>query len=674
MSAGLYWRGLAVAMLAGVLLGSGASGHGATTTLPSWAKDLDRDLAVVRASHGDHVHPQDTWVILYSEIVIETGAEGLFTLITRKAWQNIGAEEQSLRVNVPFDSATETVTGLTLLKQRGKLWTKSTGRNSSVEVPELNPDYVSADRIKVMNANGVRPGNRVFATWKTTSSEVFPRERILMPFETQPINRFVVRAPDSVLLRAHGQRGAVTGGGYELTGIPAFHRVHHTLEPWHASTLTTMPFLFASLRASEPDWRAAAGRVREMFDAALAQDRQAGGTPAYVRKARELTAGLESVEEKAAALATFAQSLVYRNIEWGVGAYKPEPPSEILRTMSGDCKAKVLLLSAMLETVGVESVPVLARLGEAYLDYDGPPTTGIFNHMVLAVRLSGEFGERARLLSGVGAGWILFDPTDSVAAFGLPPSGLQGTLALWLGDSADRFDIEFAEIADRFHVTLDFDVREADVGEFRMTIDGASAYASAAKHNTGPAGLVPRLRRYAEESLRYRLPGLSLAEVLYDPPDHLRGRAARVTLIGSVPEPAEVLTNRLRVMRAPTALIAHAMGLPQPSVYQPPAGPATGFMADWQSPICCSAEQSWWEARIDLRLPAGWSLAFQPRFAELDNPWISAAVRAEPRAWQVSIRRMRGNFPELPPGRRIADLNRIHGAMQHAFVVRVQND
>ena len=646
---------------------------GAKSKLPGWAKELDRDLARVQSGHGDHVHEDDHWLIVYNEIVVESPGDGHFTQTQRKAWQNISGEKRTLTVSVPFDSATETLTGLTLLKQRGKLWTTYSGRSAGIEVPEFSGDFVTADRLKVLSTGEVRSGERVFGTWKISSTEAFPGDRILMPNDFMPVNRLVVRAPSPVLLRAFGRYGAVAGDSYELNRIPAMQRVHDASDRWRASPLMTIPFLLASMHATEPNWRDAARRARALFDSALAEDRATQDIPAHVRKTRELTAGLESTEQRIAALATFAQSLVYRNIEWGIGAFKPEPPSEILRTMSGDCKAKVLLLSAMLTEIGIESVPVLARLDEPYLDYQGPATTNIFNHMVLAVRIPGQFGERARLQSGVGSGWVLFDPTDPLATFGLPPNGLQGTVALWLDQDGDRFDIEFAELADRFRVQLDFDLQKADMALFRMTIDGASPYASAAKHNSDPDGLVPRLKRYAEESLRLRLPGLTLDDVLYDPPDHLQGRAAKVTLIGSVPDPTQTLDGELVAIDAPTALVAHAIGLPRQIYRKTPAERQSARMDEWRTPICCSHEQSWWEARIDIALPERWRLEFHPRLSELDDPWISAAVDVEDRTWKASIRRVRGNFPDSAPARRVSDLNAILSMMQHAFVVRIDD-
>ena len=671
MTADPSWKRAIAAALTVALTSLGAASHGASSTLPRWAKGFEANQARVQSTFGPHVHEDDHWLILHSEVLIEAESPGLFTETHLKAWQNISDEKRALTVQVPFDSATETLTGLTLLKQRGQLWTTHTGKRAGVEVPELPTDFVTADRVKVMKTGEVRPGQRVLGTWKVTSTETFPGERILLPLDAWPVNRFVVRAQSPALLRALGRFEASGSDGYELTGIPAFHRVHDASDLWNASPLMTLPFAFASVNPNEPNWRGAARRARSLFDAALAEDQGAGGVPAHVRKARELTAGLQSVDEKIAALVTFAQSLVYRNVEWGVGAYQPAPTSEILRTGSGDCKAKVLLLSAMLAEIGVESVPVLARLDEPYLDYQGPATTNIFNHMVLATRVPSDFGVRAALQSGVGKGWVLFDPTDPLATFGSPPNRLQGTLALWLDDNGERFDIEFAETADRFRVELDFNLPTAGTAEFRMTIDGASPYASAAKHNSGPDGLVPRLRRYAEESLRLSLPGLQLDDIVYQAPDHRNGREAKVTLIGSVPQPTKALSGELLAVEAPTVLVAHAMGLPHRPLPEPSADEANAMPPDWRVPACCSAKQSWWEARIDMKLPEGWQLAFRPKFADVDNPWLSASVRNEGQTWQTSIRRMRGRFPGLAPAERVADLNTVLNTMRHAFVVRV---
>ena len=72
-----------------------------------------------------------------------------------------------------------------------------------------------------------------------------------------------------------------------------------------------------------------------------------------------------------------------------------------------------------------------------------------------------------------------------------------------------------------------------------------------------------------------------------------------------------------------------------------------------------------------MKLPEGWQLAFRPKFADVDNPWLSASVRNEGQTWQTSIRRMRGRFPGLAAAERVADLNTVLNTMRHAFVVQV---
>ena len=87
-------------------------------------------------------------------------------------------------------------------------------------------DFVTADRVKVVTTGEVLPLQRVLGTWRVTSTETFPRERILLPVDAWPVNRFVVRTQSPALLRAFGRFEASGSDGYQLAGIPAFHRVH----------------------------------------------------------------------------------------------------------------------------------------------------------------------------------------------------------------------------------------------------------------------------------------------------------------------------------------------------------------------------------------------------------------------------------------------------------------
>ena len=66
------------------------------------------------------------------------------------------------------------------------------------------------------------------------------------------------------------------------------------------------------------------------------------------------------------------------------------------------------------------------------------PTLLAFDHVVLAIHLPESAAEPGALTGGPGEGWLLFDPTDSLATLGLPPSNLEGSSGLWLGPGGGR--------------------------------------------------------------------------------------------------------------------------------------------------------------------------------------------------------------------------------------------
>ena len=641
----------------------------ASSRAPRWA----RDLASAELLPGGYVHEDDGWVTVQQELTGGRGAEGRLSLTWVNVWEHIGEDKQSLQFHIPFDDALETLEALKVSVQKGSVHRALRVQSSAVEFANSTAGLVTSERVRTIETPSLRPGDRVFATWTLVSKSDFPGEHLIAPGDSRPVSRLKVRARGGVELDLVSPEGGVmpvASEGALLTEIPAIHRLRDTEDVWRASPLMTSPyFVFSTYPAAQRTWSHASARNRALYDAVLDGERAAHATPAHVLKARELTDGLATEYEKIGALVKFAQSLVYRNIAWGKGAYEPEPPSEALRTMSGDCKAKTLLLSAMLEEIGVASTPVLARLSLPYIDYRGPASTGIFNHVLLAIRTADERARRGRLMSGPGKGWVLFDPTDSLAAFGVPPNGLQGTTALWLGEPGAPFTIDFAETADRFGVRLDFELAGSDAARFHLTVEGASVFALAARQASHASGLAPQIRRHAEEGIRYEIPNVAVDAFRFQPPDHTMAQSALVEISGTVPRAAMPLSDSLMLVDAPTKIIRLALGLPD-AVRRLPAPVVEPEQSAWHTPACCSAHPFWRQAEIKLRLPEGWSIEQQPDMEAIAAPWMEAGITAGQEAWRLSMRGYRGNFAGETAPQRVADFNSVLTMLDRGFIVR----
>ncbi len=98
------------------------------------------------------------------------------------------------------------------------------------------------------------------------------------------------------------------------------------------------------------------------------------------------------------------------------GNYIPQTPAQTWSTRYGDCKAKTLLLLAILHNLGIEAEPVLANLNNGDLVRARLPSTSAFNHVFVMAKVNGQslwldgtaLGARLEDLDDVGAyHWVL---------------------------------------------------------------------------------------------------------------------------------------------------------------------------------------------------------------------------------------------------------------------------
>ena len=108
-------------------------------------------------------------------------------------------------------------------------------------------------------------------------------------------------------------------------------------------------------------------------------------TPAIRDLAHRLTRHAQTTSEKVRALYLWvSQNIRYLGVYVGDGGYVPHDAQSILDNRYGDCKDHVVLLEALLTSVGIESTPVLLNSSDAYL-LPKVPTPGIFDHVITYV-------------------------------------------------------------------------------------------------------------------------------------------------------------------------------------------------------------------------------------------------------------------------------------------------
>jgi Domain of Unknown Function with PDB structure (DUF3857)/Transglutaminase-like superfamily len=108
-------------------------------------------------------------------------------------------------------------------------------------------------------------------------------------------------------------------------------------------------------------------------------------TPAIQKLANQLTANAKTNLDKVKVLHHWvAQNIRYLGIYVGAGGFVPHDAQSILDNRYGDCKDHVVILEALLATVGIDSSPALINSGTAFL-LPTLPTPGIFDHVITYV-------------------------------------------------------------------------------------------------------------------------------------------------------------------------------------------------------------------------------------------------------------------------------------------------
>jgi len=105
------------------------------------------------------------------------------------------------------------------------------------------------------------------------------------------------------------------------------------------------------------------------------------------------------------------------------GNYMPQSPADTWSLRYGDCKAKTLLLLAILHEMGIESEPVLANSTLGDQVPQRLPSAAAFDHVIVRATVNGK----ALWLDGTGSGSRLADLDDTPPFRNVLPLRVQGT-------------------------------------------------------------------------------------------------------------------------------------------------------------------------------------------------------------------------------------------------------
>jgi hypothetical protein len=114
-------------------------------------------------------------------------------------------------------------------------------------------------------------------------------------------------------------------------------------------------------------------------------------SPLRAEIARIETASSDPVERATAALKLVQDSVRYVYVGLDGGNYRPASIDETWARRFGDCKAKTVLLLALLRGLGIESEAVLVNVaGDDGLD-GRLPSPAVFNHVLVRARIGGKY-------------------------------------------------------------------------------------------------------------------------------------------------------------------------------------------------------------------------------------------------------------------------------------------
>ncbi|MGN6374895.1 MAG: DUF3857 domain-containing protein, partial [Sphingomonas sp.] len=153
------------------------------------------------------------------------------------------------------------------------------------------------------------------------------------------------------------------------------------------------------------DWQSISRVMAPLYatDGAIAP-----GSPLAAEVAKIKAATDDPTKRAALALALVQDKVRYLFKGMDNGNYVPQKPADTWQLRYGDCKAKTLLLLALLHALDIEAEPVLANIGLGDAVPTRLPIPGAFNHVFVRAMVAGQ----PLWLDGTSSGTLLADIHD----------------------------------------------------------------------------------------------------------------------------------------------------------------------------------------------------------------------------------------------------------------------
>jgi hypothetical protein len=146
--------------------------------------------------------------------------------------------------------------------------------------------------------------------------------------------------------------------------------------------------LFRQIQFSDfPSWNALSAQYWTLIDKAAALP---AGSPLHAEAARIAQSTSDPKARAQAALSLVQEQIRYVYVGLNDGAYVPAAADETWKRRFGDCKAKTVLLLALLRELGIAAEPVLVNSAGGDEIESRLPGVGTFDHILLRTQLGGK--------------------------------------------------------------------------------------------------------------------------------------------------------------------------------------------------------------------------------------------------------------------------------------------
>lgn len=279
---------------------------------------------------------------------------------------------------------------------------------------QLEQLQINGTLTATMTVRGLQVGDVLRLTYSVTSKDkaLSGNAQTFVPLIAAPARAGFARArlswPSATPLR---WRSYADGATPKVSKRDGFDELEVTLPlPKPAELPNDAPARFQKLQLLEAtsfaDWRSVSAALGPLYatDGAIAP-----GSPLAAEVDRIKAASGDPRTRAALALRLVQDQIRYLFEGMDGGNYTPQKPADTWTRRYGDCKAKTLLLLALLHALGIEAEPVAANSSLGDQVAQRLPSAGAFDHVLVRATIAGQ----SLWLDGTGSGTRLADLDDT---------------------------------------------------------------------------------------------------------------------------------------------------------------------------------------------------------------------------------------------------------------------